>query len=35
MYSREVRALDLNGRAEVVTRVPAHPSGLGKHHRGA
>jgi len=29
MYAGEVRALDLNGRAEVVARVPAHPSGLG------
>lgn len=29
MYAGEVRALDLSGRAEVVARVPAHPSGLG------
>jgi len=29
MYAGEVRALDLKGKAEVVARVPAHPSGLG------
>lgn len=29
MYAGEVRSLDLNGHAEVVTRVPGHPSGLG------
>jgi sugar lactone lactonase YvrE len=29
MYAGEVRALDLAGRAEVVARVAAHPSGLG------
>jgi sugar lactone lactonase YvrE len=29
MYAGEVRALDLDGRAEVVARVPSHPSGLG------
>lgn len=29
MYAGEVRALDLAGRAEVVARVPEHPSGLG------